>query len=199
MNNCRRGSRAVPAAFRDVRFRHPDRAQFGGVGAMIEPPGVGSRISPAGSLRRHGIARDRTRQYRRADCGSLETAVVAGVRIVVHPPLTIPGLGVGTQLGLAIAAGLRRFLSLADIPVEELAAAWVEECDRRSAPMVSSMVVSIVDAGKRSGRDTWQTGDPGGIARCWRFVLIVPGWQTGIGGSERGVSILRGCRRCRKK
>ena len=61
------------------------------------------------------------------------------------------GLGVGTQLGLAVAAGLRRWLQLPELPIEALAAAVGR--GKRSAVGTYGFQQGglIVDAGSRVG------------------------------------------------
>ena len=44
-------------------FGHADRPQFGGVGAMIEPPSVEVTLSPSERFEVHGSLADRAKQF----------------------------------------------------------------------------------------------------------------------------------------
>jgi beta-RFAP synthase len=81
-------------------------------------------------------------------------------------------LGVGTQLGLAVAAGLRRFLQLPEAPVESLAASVGR--GRRSAVGTYGFEYGglIVDAGKRYDAQFGQLFKRLELPAQWRFVLV---------------------------
>src|SRR5689334_13960180 len=95
-----------------LSFGHADRAEFGGVGAMIEPPKVEVDIAPAYTFQAGGPHADRVVRFvnELADHWKLES--LPKCVIEAQSPRDHTGLGVGTQLGLAVAAGLRRFLQL---------------------------------------------------------------------------------------
>src|SRR4051812_32531694 len=103
-------------------FGCPDRAQFGGVGAMIEPPNVEVEILPADCFAVHGSLAGRTRQVVELLVDRWKLASLPACDISVRAPCDHTGLGVGTQLNLAVAAGLRRFLNLPEISLEEMSA-----------------------------------------------------------------------------
>ncbi|MCO6456660.1 MAG: hypothetical protein J5I93_15285, partial [Pirellulaceae bacterium] len=83
--------------------------QFGGVGAMIRQPGVRLRVTAAAGFESLGPHGDRVRQVARSWAEHYRLAGLPPCVIEVNsaPPLHV-GLGVGTQLGLAVAAGLSR-------------------------------------------------------------------------------------------
>src|SRR5262249_36746928 len=88
------------------------RAQFGGVGVMVEPPYVEVQIEPASSFSVTGSVTQQQRTEFVVDrlVGAWELGSLPPCEVRVTSPRDHTGLGVGTQLSLAIAAGLRRFL-----------------------------------------------------------------------------------------
>src|SRR4051812_48106369 len=79
-------------------FGQPDRAQFGGVGVMIEPPNVEVEITPAECFAAHGSLADRTRQVVELLLDRWNLATLPECNIFVCSPGDHTGLGVGTQL-----------------------------------------------------------------------------------------------------
>src|SRR5262245_59520615 len=90
---------------RDVR-------QFGGVGAMVEQPGLKLSLRPGNSLTTGGEMADRALAFARrwAEFQGRDLAPCE-IRIESAPPQHV-GLGTGTQLALAVAAGLNAFCGL---------------------------------------------------------------------------------------
>src|SRR5689334_23237882 len=83
-------------------FGHPDRAQFGGVGVMVEPPAVEMQILAASNFEAVGSSPDRTRQICERCAASWKLDRLPLCKIEVHSPASHTGLGVGTQVGLAM-------------------------------------------------------------------------------------------------
>ena len=130
--------------------------QFGGVGLMIDEPGIRLRITPADQLECTGPLATRAEQFARRALTALDDnaadseqrhdsrvpllacravpplpdrgpsllgkpAVALGCRIEIEAaPREHIGLGTGTQLGLAIAAGLNALRGSPAIPTAEL-------------------------------------------------------------------------------
>jgi beta-ribofuranosylaminobenzene 5'-phosphate synthase len=97
-----------------LSFGVPDIRAYGGVGVMIDRPGVHLRMTcgrPATGDRFHatGPLADRAAAFARAcaDAWRLEDDAACTIE-VVQVPGSHAGLGSGTQLGLAIAAGMRQ-------------------------------------------------------------------------------------------
>ena len=97
-----------------LSFGVPDIRAYGGVGVMIDRPGVHLRMTrgrPATGDRFHatGPLADRTAAFARAcaDAWRLDDDAACTIE-VVQVPGSHAGLGSGTQLGLAIAAGMRQ-------------------------------------------------------------------------------------------
>ena len=98
-------------------FGRDDVRQFGGVGAMISSPGLQLTMSASQRLEVTGPLADRARRYAEFVAPKLTPARAAACRIEIESaPREHIGLGVGTQLGLAVAAGL---CALFDLPMPE--------------------------------------------------------------------------------
>src|SRR5262245_47692582 len=80
--------------------------QFGGVGAMIEQPGLKLELAPAEQFVAGGPLADRAKRFA-AHWAAFHRAALPAceIRLLAAPPEHV-GLGTGTQLGLAVAAGL---------------------------------------------------------------------------------------------
>src|SRR5437899_2708263 len=86
--------------------------QFGGVGAMIEQPQLRLSLEPAQELKATGAGMERVVAFARRWAsfqGSDEPACRIDVQAVIPEHV---GLGSGTQLALAVAAGLNAFCGL---------------------------------------------------------------------------------------
>lgn len=112
----------------------------------------------------------------------------SAVRIKVHK--AIPrhsGLGSGTQMALAVAAGVRY---LAGLPREIDAAqlSWLVGRGRRSAVGSHGFVQGglIWEKGRQSNQSLAPLAARVAIPKTWRIVLITPGTRPGLsGGSEQ--------------
>src|SRR5580700_2476622 len=84
-----------------------DSRLFGGIGLMVEEPGLRLRIESADNWSAHGPVADRALDFARRFAASLPPGVVTPRSIVIEQgPPEHCGLGTGTQLGLAIAKAL---------------------------------------------------------------------------------------------
>jgi beta-RFAP synthase len=180
-------------------FGQTDLPQFGGVGVMVDPPAVDVEFTPAESFNIVGSLGERARQFAELAAASWRLPRLPSCQIAVRAPSDHVGLGVGTQLGLAIAAGLRRWLQLPEVSIEALAAAAGRA--RRSAVGTYGFQQGglIVDAGSvgwalPSAAQLHTHSTVGGahptrlrhrlaIPSEWRFVLVRPNDQRGLAGS----------------
>jgi beta-ribofuranosylaminobenzene 5'-phosphate synthase len=98
--------------------------QFGGVGLMIDRPGLELTAQEAPGWQAEGPLADRTLRVAARVAGLLgrQGATVPPVRFVVHraPPEHV-GLGTGTQLSLAVARAVAEMAGLGDVPIAALA------------------------------------------------------------------------------
>jgi beta-ribofuranosylaminobenzene 5'-phosphate synthase len=165
-------------------FGYACRAQFGGVGVMVEPPSVNVRISPASCFTARGsvMQRQRTQHVVARLATQWELRSLPACEVVVSSPRDHTGLGVGTQLSLAITAGLRRFLKLGELSTEDLAVAAGRGA--RSAVGTHGFLHGglIVDAGKKSIDELGKLAARATLPEEWRFVLICPVGEQGLAG-----------------
>ena len=180
-------------------FGHVDRSQFGGVGVMIDPPAVELTFTPAARFNARGTLAERTTAFVEMAAASWRLPSLPACEICVRSPRDHIGLGVGTQLGLSVAAGLRRFLNLPELPVEALAA----DVGRGMRSAVGTHGFQrgglIVDSGHRSGQPVGKLARRIAVPEEWRFVLVVPVGPTRAGRhlrSRRVRSFATGSGRC---
>jgi beta-ribofuranosylaminobenzene 5'-phosphate synthase len=81
------------------------RREFGGVGLMIDKPGVELTADEAKRWSAEGPQADRTLRFAQAYCVSMSIQEVFHLRVVAAAHEHV-GLGTGTQLGLAVARAL---------------------------------------------------------------------------------------------
>jgi beta-ribofuranosylaminobenzene 5'-phosphate synthase len=169
-------------------FGHPDRAQFGGVGAMIEPPNIEIEITPANCFAVQGALADRTRQVVELLVDRWKLTSLPACGISVHSPRDHTGLGVGTQLDLSVAAGLRRFLNLAEMSVEELSAGAGRGARSAVGTYGFQLGGLIVDAGKEPGHVLGKLAERVEVPIAWRFVLFSRPNERGLAGSSEAAA-----------
>jgi beta-RFAP synthase len=157
--------------------------RFGGVGLMVDRPGVQVGVTPAPAWSAEGPSADRALAFARQFVQTLpadRTCPPHAVR-VGHCPREHTGLGTGTQLGLAVARALALSCGM-DLPAEELARRVGR--GRRSALGVHGFRAGgfLVEAGH---------GDRAGVAplvarvdfpAAWRVVLFLPHAGEGLHG-----------------
>jgi beta-RFAP synthase len=165
-------------------FGHDDWPQFGGVGLMVDPPAVEVEITSADHLQVIGSHGARARQFTELAAVAWRLPSLPACQIAVRAPSDHVGLGVGTQLGLAIAAGLRRWLELPELPIEALAAA-VGRTHRSAVGTYGFQHGGlIVDAGSAEwSSHATRLKHRVAIPIDWRFVLVRPGNQRGLAGA----------------
>lgn len=181
-------------------FGHTAQRQFGGVGLTIQPDtnsisdsssapshspprcSVHIGFQPAAKLSASGDLPDRC-----LDCAR-RFAQAAGIAeppccIVAAAPPQHSGLGVGTALGLAVAAGLQAMYATSLSP-QQLAASVGR--GRRSAVGVHGFFHGglIVEAGKLPGEAISPLSARVELPESWRFVLIRPLQPGGLSGQE---------------
>lgn len=166
-----------------LSFGHAQQRQFGGVGVMLEAPRLSLRLVESSSFRATGPLAERVRAFTRRWAESWELPRLPRVHIRV---LTVPdehvGLGVGTQLGLAVAAGLNRLAGVPDDTLDVMA--------RRVARGLRSSVGTygfrygglIAENGKLADETLGQLVAHLQLPSEWRFVLFRPTQLTGLAG-----------------
>jgi beta-ribofuranosylaminobenzene 5'-phosphate synthase len=161
--------------------------QFGGVGLMIDSPGIELVVEPASSWHIEGPHTERLvqlvvhlqRQMREAEM----TLSPAHIRVTSAPPEHV-GLGVGTQLCLAVARAIFQLAGEGDMSVEELAR-WTGR-GRRSGIGLHGFEHGglIVDGGQRD-----ESGIPPLLAHlpfpeAWSILVVRPPGESGLHGPD---------------
>jgi beta-RFAP synthase len=166
-------------------FGQPDVRQFGGVGCMIDRPGIKLVISPAREFTAIGPLAERVRLFAETFTRMSGTSAVLRCKIeVVAAPSAHVGLGSGTQLGLAVAAGLNAFLHGTSVTdVKELA--QLAGRGRRSAIGVHGFAQGglLIEAGKTAEGEISPLIARTELPGAWRFVLLCPKQLQGLSGA----------------
>jgi beta-ribofuranosylaminobenzene 5'-phosphate synthase len=149
---------------------------FGGVGLMIDTPGVAVSVRPATEWRAEGSGSGRALQFAQKFADGLPPAERRAFHVQVErcaPEHT--GLGIGTALGLAVARALAIELGHADWSVMELA----KRAGRgeRSAVGIHGFEQGgfIVEAGKLPGEAIAPLVSRHEFPDAWRILVIQPG------------------------
>lgn len=154
--------------------------RFGSIGLAIDRPALAVELRPATGLVVSGPESDRALRYAREVADALALPPDADIRITETMPAHA-GFGSGTQLALAIAAGLA---ALHGRPADLRALGARLDRGARSGIGVAAFLDGgfLVDGGRRP-----DGGVPPVIARLdvpedWRFVLILDDAAEGVHG-----------------
>jgi len=159
--------------------------QFGGVGLMVERPGLELTARPADVFQAEGLLADRVaslldRIRERAD--SDLTLKPARVEVVAAPD-EHNGLGVGTQLSLAVASLLLRLSGVAEPPLE--AFARLSERGRRSGVGLHGFLHGglVVDGGHKVADDVPPLVSHMTFPPEWSVLIVRPPGPKGRHGA----------------
>jgi beta-RFAP synthase len=168
----------LPAVSDGPRTRH-----FGSVGLMIEQPGVHVSVEPALEWSAAGPLAERALAFAQQAVQALADGKPAFAIRVVRAPQEHIGLGVGTQLGLAVSRAVSRALGH-DLRAVELAA--LAGRGERSGIGVHGFEHGgfLIDGGRKT-----RTGLAPLIARQafpedWRVLLVLPRRVQGVHGER---------------
>lgn len=172
-------------------FGHADQREYGGVGLMIDPPSVSVAISESKEFCARGTHPDRVSQFVNCVAQQWELDELPKCEIEVRSPADHGGLGIGTQLGLAVASALRHYLELPAMPIETLAASVGR--GGRSAVGTYGFEKGglIVDSGKRRGERLGRLFRRLEIPQAWRFVLVQSTNHQGLAGKQEAEAFAR--------
>jgi beta-ribofuranosylaminobenzene 5'-phosphate synthase len=161
--------------------------QFGGVGLMIDAPGIELHVEPANSWKIAGSHAPRVVQL----VGELEARLRAA-RISLRPahihvesaPPEHVGLGVGTQLCLAVARALFLLSDVPDTSVDEVAR-WTGR-GRRSGIGLHGFEHGglIVDGGSRNEADIPPLLARLSFPEAWSILVVRPPGESGLHGPD---------------
>jgi beta-RFAP synthase len=165
----------------------PPVRHFGGVGLMVDRPGLAVRVVPAAEWAATGPLADRALAFARRVVDSLPAAERRPFRVTVEcAPAEHTGLGVGTQLGLAVAKAVAVETGHPDWPAVELAVRAGR--GERSAVGVHGFDRGglIVEGGKLPGEAVSPLVARLDFPADWAVLLFSPaGGGTWHGGAER--------------
>jgi len=168
-----------------LAFGDPSVPQFGGVGVMIDRPGVRITLTAASELELSGPLEERVRSATLAWARVHAGGSMPRCRVVVEraAPLHV-GLGTGTQLALAVAAGLSALAGLPRPSPEALA--HTAGRGRRSAVGTYGFALGglIAELGKPDDQALAPLYRRIALPAAWRFVLIRPTRGSGLCGAQ---------------
>ena len=153
----------------------PAARSFGGCGLMVREPAVRVAVRPAGDWRADGPLAGRALDFARRFAGSLPPGALAPQHVTVEAcPPEHAGLGVGTQLGLAVARALNRAAGLPDLDAAELARRVGRGA--RSAVGVHGFARGgfVVEGGQRAPGELAPLVAHAPFPAAWRVVLLRP-------------------------
>jgi len=159
---------------------------FGGVGLMIDSPAVVVTVQPAQSWRFEGRLASRAQGYAMRFIHTLAEERRRPFQVLVEQcPDEHSGLGVGTQLGLAVAKGLAAASGHAEMTAVELATRVGR--GERSAIGIHGFDRGglLVEAGKFDGEDLSPLIAQVELPTEWRVVLFRPPAPAWHGDRER--------------
>jgi beta-ribofuranosylaminobenzene 5'-phosphate synthase len=153
----------------------PGERAFGGVGLMIDTPGVVVTAKPADAWQFEGPLASRAQAFAMRFAESLPEAERRPFQVLVERcPAEHTGLGVGTQLGLSVAKALAVAAGRAGESAVELATRVGR--GERSAVGVHGFDRGglLVDAGKLPGEEVSPVVAHARLPAAWRVVLFTP-------------------------
>lgn len=165
-----------------VHRSHQQR--YGGVGAMVAVPGIRLVVRWGKGLGACGpLAARAKRVARRVGSALLGSIPEVSIRIQSAPPEHV-GLGTGTQLSMAVAAGLAALVGQTPLDTAELAR-WAGR-GHRSVVGVHGFAQGglIWDPGTARAGECGQSVRRVPLPAAWRFVLVRPRGMRGLWGQR---------------
>lgn len=166
-------------------FGRSDTRQFGGVGMMVNQPGLRLRLTPADRFEAVGPLSQRAGRVAQRITRALELGEPPACRIeILSAPPEHVGLGTGTQLSLAVSAALHAFRGGDALGPSALAA--LAGRAERSAIGTYGFALGglLVESGKLPGEVLSPLEERLELPSEWRFVLVWPQDQHGLSGEE---------------
>jgi beta-RFAP synthase len=168
-----------------MNFGGTAEREFGGIGLMIDRPGMRLEFTPAASFSSAGQLADRVSVFaqRWQAFHRLSHLPDCTVR-VLEAPREHTGLGVGTQLGMSVAAGLSRMAGLPQQTPMELATSVGR--GMRSAVGVYGFMLGglIAERGKLRGEPVSPLDCHLHVPAAWRVLLICPRDFVGLAAED---------------
>jgi beta-RFAP synthase len=159
------------------------KRQCGGVGLMIDQPGIEIAIDRTATWSADGPLAERALQYAQTYCASIGAANCFRIRVLSVAP-EHSGLGTGTQLGLAVARGIAELMALPAI--EKSAATLAKHVRRglRSAVGIHGFQSGgfIVEAGKTASDALSPMVARHDFPESWGVLVVLPRGLHGVHG-----------------
>jgi beta-RFAP synthase len=175
----------------------PTQRQFGGVGVMVDAPGLSITLRRAQKLLAAGPLAERALHFARQVAANWDPASAAAmpgsepachIEIESAPPEHV-GLGTGTQLGLAVAAGLARLaIPISDPVTDSDAVRWARWAGRGERSAIGTHGFArgglLVEGGKRAPGSVSPLVSRLELPEAWRFVLLIDREKRGLSGAQ---------------
>jgi beta-ribofuranosylaminobenzene 5'-phosphate synthase len=166
-------------------FGWPSVSQFGGVGAMIDAPAVEVRLSRSEEFAASGPMAQRAlaTAHRVWQFWGEPPNVACRIEVLTAPRQHV-GLGSGTQLALAVAAGMCKLCDSNWSDPKELARTAGR--GRRSAIGLYGFLRGglLMEAGKQAADEISPLSARVQFPATWRWVLVCPKQLEGLSGHE---------------
>ena len=155
--------------------------QFGGAGVMIDQPSTQLQVSVGSKFSASGPCAARAARFAQRWAENHQLALNCRLEMLKAPSEHV-GLGTGTQLGLAVAAGLSTLYGL--VPTRPCELAVSVGRGRRSAVGAYGFFLGglIVERGKRADEMLSPLDCHLALPEDWRFVLVRPALRSGLSG-----------------
>ncbi|MFM8890511.1 MAG: hypothetical protein ACKOTB_02610, partial [Planctomycetia bacterium] len=165
-----------------LSFGSPLVRSYGGLGVMIDRPAVRLKLESADRIVGSGPLADRVEAFARSCAAAWR--LEAGCRIeVLEAPASHAGLGSGTQLALAVAAGVRRLYRLDAVAERDAGAGVVpgagQAADAQARGRFTAeeavAMARVVGRGRRSSVGVYGFAGGGLILEGGRIAAGIPG------------------------
>jgi beta-RFAP synthase len=162
------------------------RRQFGGVGLMIEEPRLRVVIRPAGKFTCAGLHAERALRIARQVAGCWLAGRLPDCEVLVEEaPREHAGLGLGTQLSLAVGVALAQFAGFPNPPSPVEIAIRLGRARRSSVGAYGFMHGGLIlDAGHAAGESIGTLVKRVELPDHWRVLLITPCLPNGLSGGQ---------------
>jgi beta-RFAP synthase len=158
--------------------------RFGGVGLMVQDPALHLQVEPCSKWCAEGPLADRALAFAHRLAENLGDQAGPPQRLSIRtaPPEHV-GLGVGTQLGLAVGSAVCAAWRV-NIPITQIAR--LVGRGRRSALGVHGFSQGgfLVEGGKGTADDIAPLVATAAVPPDWRIVLVRPTAETGVHGAQ---------------
>lgn len=164
--------------------------QFSGLGMMVEGVGIVLRATEADTFSAVGPHSKRVEDFSKRWAEHCQSLALPASRLeVISAPPDHVGLGIGTQLGLSVVAGLSALFGVEYRDANKLAA--MSGRGRRSSIGTYGFLHGglLVDGGKLPDEPLGQMCDRVEVPAGWRFVLMRPRNMQGLAGPTEAKAI----------